>query len=92
MDTGYAWQKFSAAVDALASMPDPLQERVRMAFNSICQLQIDDIPQDLREPYQEIRQAYYDGKSVRTLTEDEQSRLASKIVTFFDHICRRQRS
>jgi hypothetical protein len=54
-DPSYAAEKFSLAVDALATGPGPIKDRLHSAFIEICPVSERDIPEGLLADYRRVR-------------------------------------
>ena len=55
MPHGYAQQKFFEALNALVSVNKPLSIRLTVAADALVGLQLDDLPEEMRDDFQQLK-------------------------------------
>ena len=94
MSLNYAWEKFHNAVRALAAIDDDIKSRLEIAsINSIMHVDPErDLPDNLRDEYKliidELTAEVSIPETISSMSKEEASNLAKKIVSLFVKIVR----
>ena len=85
--TDTTWERLFTAVCMLATGSDELQKRLYCALIHLLPLHVEEFPKELQAEAKELR-GYCDKKSVYSMTDEEASNVASKIVHLYDVVAR----
>ena len=100
MSLAYAWEKtHSAVVHLAASEADPRQRLISAFINDITHIRVEELPEDIKSEFEDlmadvtseepIAREGLISASISKLSIVEASRIAERVVTFYDNVTRR---
>jgi hypothetical protein len=91
-----AFEKFGFAVHELAASPAGLRQRLRIAVDSVGRLYEEDVPEEMRDEFNELIARITSGKTqahegiltatVNQISEEEAVKIVGAIVSFNDDL------